>query len=646
MDLDSLCMGCMGQKGNQDVCSSCGWNADSPPESPLHLPFGTLLNEKYLLGRVLGQGGFGITYLAFDTLLERKLAVKEYFPRDYCYRDKGDSSISIYSGSTRSQYDYGLNKFLDEAKTLAMFDGHPNIIAVKDFFKVNGTAYLVMNYLEGYTLKQYLQHKNAVLSFKQTLDIMLPVMDALSYVHEEGLLHRDVSPDNIFITSKGTIILLDFGAARHALGENAKNLSIILKAGYAPEEQYRSSGKQGPWTDIYAVAATMYQVITGQMPPESLDRLDTDHLVSPSRLGADITSPAESALLKALAVKSRDRYQTINDFREALWNDTPIQKEIELESDNADESLSEPAIENNSFVDPATADVSMHSIEDLPDIKITIGRNPDNDFVITDEIVSRFHANIYRYSGKWYLEDLNSTGGTFLNGLLINGQVELLPGATIKIGNTILSFDGKQILDGHGFSVSFSAGYESSISFSQENDTFSAHQASGDRHYHHAVAQQNMNTGTGTGKSRALITTAALVVIGGAVFIYTQFGLSQTDQVESTSAAEEVVIDVQEEEAEQENLVEEILQTGTIEYRGGQYTGELKDGLPHGEGVWVLATGSSSLSYSGISSSGEQRYEGQWVDGNKHGQGRMVMPSGVVQTGLWENDSYIGPAGN
>ncbi len=308
----------MGDKGSEHVCPHCGWVTGTAAEAPQHLPPGTILHEKYLLGRVLGHGGFGITYLAWDLNLDMKLAIKEYMPRDFATRSTGHTMVSVFSGSLNSHFEHGLNKFLDEAKTLAQYNNHPGIVGVRDFFRENGTAYLVMYYLEGVDFKQYLEMQGGKVPYQTALMIMMPVMDALREVHRSETLHRDISPDNIYITAEGQVKVLDFGAARHAITEFSKSISVILKPGYAPEEQYRSKGKQGPWTDVYATAATFYRAIAGHVPPESLDRLEEDAIIPPSKLGVDIPAKAEDALMKALSVKAADRFQSMDEFQQEL----------------------------------------------------------------------------------------------------------------------------------------------------------------------------------------------------------------------------------------------------------------------------------------------------------------------------------------
>jgi serine/threonine protein kinase len=308
----------MNKKGTMPRCPNCGWIEGTIPESPQHLTPGTMLHGKYLVGRVLGQGGFGITYLGWDLQLDMKLAIKEYMPRDFATRNTGEANITFFTGNVKYLFDNGLHKFLEEARILAKYNNHPGIVSVRDFFKENGTAYLVMYYLDGIDLKKYLEQVGGRLTYEQALSILSPVIDALSTVHRDGILHRDISPDNIYITTNREVKLLDFGAARHAMNDSNKSLSVILKPGYAPEEQYRSKGKQGPWTDIYATAATMYRVITGVVPPESLDRLEEDTLVPPSQLGVSIPPYAEAALIKALSLKAQDRFQSMELFQLSL----------------------------------------------------------------------------------------------------------------------------------------------------------------------------------------------------------------------------------------------------------------------------------------------------------------------------------------
>lgn len=324
MDVNRLCLGCMSDKGEAAICPFCGWPEGTVTGSGQQLEPGTILRGKYLLGRMLGQGGFGITYLAWDLDLNLKLAIKEYLPRDFATRAPGSTEVTSYTNAdSQAFFDEGRERFLEEARTLASFEDHPNIVSIRDFFRENATAYFVMNYVEGQTFKEYIQSKGGRLEYEEALQIMMPVFDALQVVHKTGILHRDISPDNIFITGKGLVKILDFGAARHAMGEHSKSLSVILKPGYAPEEQYRSKGSQGPWTDEYAAAATLYRAITGAVPPEALDRMAQDTMQSPTQLGFKMPPAAEAALLKALSVRAEDRFPDLREFQNALASASP-----------------------------------------------------------------------------------------------------------------------------------------------------------------------------------------------------------------------------------------------------------------------------------------------------------------------------------
>ncbi|MDR3085694.1 MAG: serine/threonine protein kinase, partial [Christensenellaceae bacterium] len=300
------------------VCPICGYREGAKAAQPQYLEPGIVLAGKYLIGKGLGHGGFGVTYIAFDQVLGLKLAVKEYLPQDCASRPMGQGQVVPFTGEGEKRFRQGLESFLQEARILARFDGQAGIVGVRDFFTENGTAYLVMNYLEGITLKDVLvKPGGSPMPFEKLMKIMLPVMGALEKVHAAGLLHRDVSPDNIFLTKQGQVVLIDFGAARQSMSAQ-RSMSVILKPGYAPEEQYKTHGNQGPWSDVYALSATMYRALTGKVPPEALDRLTEEKLVPPSKLGIAIPPRAEQALLRAMAVRPEQRFQSVSEFRRAL----------------------------------------------------------------------------------------------------------------------------------------------------------------------------------------------------------------------------------------------------------------------------------------------------------------------------------------
>ena len=327
---ERVCLNCLGRKEPGLDCPNCGWSGESLFVSPLFLPPGTVLKEKYLVGKVLGHGGFGVTYMALDLSLALRVCLKEYFPASLATRSAPQNLyVQVFSGEAGELYDLGLRSFLREAQILARFEDHPGIMSVRDYFEANGTAYMVTSYFNGITLKTYLEQKGGSIPFPLALKILMPVMDSLRSVHSAGLLHRDISPENIYLTDDGQVKLLDFGAATRMETPYEDSISVVVKPGYAPEEQYRSGGELGPWSDVYGVAATLYRAITGIVPPDALDRLHQDSLKLPSDLGVQIPKHAESALTKALAVNSRDRFQDIYSFQRALMEERPQRVQAE-----------------------------------------------------------------------------------------------------------------------------------------------------------------------------------------------------------------------------------------------------------------------------------------------------------------------------
>ena len=332
----SLCYNCFREIPEQEgACPYCGFDLkENEKMYPGALRAGTVLKGRYLLGRVLGQGGFGITYLAWDESLKARVAVKEYMPGELATRLE-HRQVVVRTAARQEEFAYGQERFKEEARILAKFMGQPNIAGVTDYFDENGTSYFVMDYIEGISFKTYIAQAGGRVSPEEALDVMIPVLRALTAVHGEGLIHRDVTPDNIYITKDGNVKLLDFGSARYSLGDKSKSLDVILKVGYAPKEQYIRRGRQGPYTDVYSCAACLYAAITGYLPPESLERLDHDTLVPPSEAGAEIPLYLERAILKGLAVQPEDRFQTAGEFLEALES----QKVVEFTGSDREETL-------------------------------------------------------------------------------------------------------------------------------------------------------------------------------------------------------------------------------------------------------------------------------------------------------------------
>ena len=346
--------------GRTDFCCPyCGFSESGYKQNPRCLPLNTILAGKYLVGKVLGEGGFGITYMGYDLNMKARIAIKEYFPVELVSRDTtrltspdgspvsggGSDRVISLSGEKSKTYQQGLKKYVDEARNVSQFAGIPGIVSVKDFFYENDTAYIVMEYIEGISLKEYLRQKGGKLSEEETLAILRPVLEALEKVHAAGIVHRDISPDNIMLTfveegkagagqsgvaavygNISVVKLIDFGAARMTSKNDQKSLTIILKHGYAPEEQYRSHGEQGPWTDVYALCAVLYRMLTGKVPEPAMDRLFSDGLNRPEELGVQITPAVSEAIMCGLAVKKEDRIQSVRELMDALYAGKKLKK--------------------------------------------------------------------------------------------------------------------------------------------------------------------------------------------------------------------------------------------------------------------------------------------------------------------------------
>ena len=313
---NELCMNCFSVKGQYEVCPYCGYVEGTPPAQPHYLTPGTILGNHFIVGTAVGFGGFGITYKCFDTTLGVVVAIKEFYPMGLVNRSPGESRVGLLSGDKQEQYKQQLKRFLLEAQSVAQFGKAKDIVNVYDFFEENQTAYIVMEYIEGLTLEQYIQ-TNGVLSPSEMLELLLPLLHSLKKIHEKGLIHRDISPNNMILGMDNKLHLIDFGAAKIKPAHPGRQQTIILKKGYAPPEQYMASGNIGAWSDIYALCATIYYALSGQTPIPAIDRLQKNPPQEFTYLDS-IPMQLAGVIERGLALQPAERYKTMEDFIYAL----------------------------------------------------------------------------------------------------------------------------------------------------------------------------------------------------------------------------------------------------------------------------------------------------------------------------------------
>ena len=386
----SYCLKCTALlSGDSQFCSKCGQDqCETVPAH--HMKPGTLLEYRYWVGKALGEGGFGITYIGRDTKLDMTVAIKEYYPNGYDSRSNTISAAveNSYSADRKDFFEKGRERFLKEARILARFAREPGVVNVRDFFEQNNTAYIVMEYLDGLTLKEY-SNKNGTMPAQQVLQLLMPTMQVLQKIHAMDLIHRDISPDNIMLIN-GKVKLLDFGAARDVTAVGNKSLSVMLKPGYAPEEQYRSRGIQGPWTDVYAISATIYKCITGITPDDSTQRVFCDEVKTPSELGIKIDPSFEAALMKGMAVSQKDRYQSIGELLDGLNGADPVVYETESRAvqENSEETVcifDDDTVENSQTVLDAPITVAPEDSSDALPVFIPVVTNDGETVAIETE---------------------------------------------------------------------------------------------------------------------------------------------------------------------------------------------------------------------------------------------------------------------
>lgn len=339
MESSKQCMQCMEFYDAQyDICPYCGYEENSGKKELLHIDAGTVLIDRYLIGNALGFGGFGVTYIGYDQKLKRKVAIKEYLPSEFATRALHQPEVMINNNEKKmQQFSAGMKKFLDEAKKLAKLSSLDGIVHIYDSFEANRTAYIVMEYLEGETLASYMKREKK-LTEEAAMDIIVPVLQTLEEVHHSGIIHRDIAPDNIFLAKgqdgKTHVKLIDFGASRYASTSHSKSLTVLIKPGYSPAEQYQSNGEQGTFTDVYAVGAVLYHLVTGVRPEDAFERRTQiqsggkDPLKDPSCYNDELSENFENALMNALSVRVEDRSETADAFLQELISGEPVKRRV------------------------------------------------------------------------------------------------------------------------------------------------------------------------------------------------------------------------------------------------------------------------------------------------------------------------------
>ena len=338
----SKCFGCM-EDFQGYPCPNCGYDPAKDKHMEYALPPETILAGKYMAGRVLGQGGFGITYIGWDIALERKVAIKEYYPSGQVSRSPGTRNLTWYSSeqSLHARQD-GMQMFLKEARKMSRADGIPGVVRVLDLFQENGTAYIVMEFIEGVTLKAKLQ-QTGPLPWEQVRELFLSVIQTMAQVHKAGLVHRDLSPDNIMLLPNGGVKILDLGAAKDLSINSGASSMQVAKSGFSPLEQYTQRGGSGPWTDVYSMAATIYYTLTGKLPPNAIDRMDKDTLSWDFSALNQLPAQAREALQKAMMVIAKDRLQTMDELGVGLLVQEITQPEVKNPEPKEPEPKPEPA---------------------------------------------------------------------------------------------------------------------------------------------------------------------------------------------------------------------------------------------------------------------------------------------------------------
>ena len=434
------CPNCFMPIGGSTICPNCGNDYSKNKQFASVLPAFTLLNNRYLIGRVLGKGGFGVTYIAKDIISNNICAVKEYMPSEYSTRSGGTQNIVPFSDDkARFVFTHGRDKFMEEAKTLLKLRNNPIVVDILDYFTQNNTAYLVMEYLDGQDLRKMARTSGGKLDPDFAKMVFVTIASSLMEIHRMNILHRDLSPENIIVTSNGRIKLIDFGAARNFVSTQNKGMSILLKPGFAPPEQYNAKGTQGPWSDVYALCATFYTLVSGKPLVDALFRYRGEQQPSLASLGCPVTKKTSDVIERGMELDFKRRYK---DFKELLddidinVSAPPPRRERTVDKPPQPNPPQPPKPPEIKQVQPYVAAIVGNSLCNKVFIGnndvFKIGRSAQScQYIVSgDTNISRIHCYLRFDGNRIYLCDASSNGTFFENGtqLVKNKEYVINPG--------------------------------------------------------------------------------------------------------------------------------------------------------------------------------------------------------------------------
>ena len=696
------CPHCMEELGeiNGSFCPFCGFNAAQNPQPPEALPRESILHGKYLIGDVLGRGGFGITYIGFDLSLESKVAIKEYYPSGSAMRREGESSL--YWNSTCASQTSRLgayDDFLKEARKMARVDSIPSIVRVRETFLENETAYIVMDYVEGETLKTRLK-RDGVLTYSACYAMLRPMMEDLQKVHQLGIIHRDISPDNIMIQKDGSVKLLDLGAAKD-LSKKSDGLSqLVTKNGFSPAEQYMDSGKIGPWTDVYALCATIYYACYGKLVPQALERLDQDTLTFDLPAKEAIPQNVIETLKKGLAIRAAERIQSVEELMQQL--DVSASKPDPKPQPDAKQGMAKKPKKPNlavsvlkkvllgfmilctAFVlflfyaayrgaqitaeENAASSASMAAAESAASLEVS-SEAPSESPASSEASSAQTAA---QYTAQYRVDE---AGGGSLSDGFVSGVDTVFkqftdPSQVISVtatpaegyvfvkwsdGITFRSrtdTDFKQDLAVTAIFAQASVqidgkpdGSRVTVKAALKGDYTSAKNLRwyADGSEVESAAGKTSLTVNNTEPADKTIKVYAVVVYNDCKITSNTLTckLAGKKQAASSSTA-----------SASSSQAESAVQTVTdVSYSGGKYTGQWENGKPNGQGKFVESNGGV---YEGSWENGLRngqgtftfstgaKYEGNWKNGVRTGYGKLIYPDGNIYEGNWENNKFNG----